>query len=297
MKKTFLSLLTLVLFTLGMTPINATEKVDEKKLANIQIAEKIANIDEEKIPLDFIDRESWKEETKILIEEEYELPVLEIKETVNSIVFVLEEVAIDEAVIGETYVSMVEYTKPNVSVDTYGTSTKAARSTKFMESYIFGGTVLMKKSSFIRSSLKSGGMAAAAAALGLYTGHTLIVGVGEVLVSAIAQSVKANMPNSASSEINVYRQIKTTSRSGYVLTNSNVWQPTYIIHKEDYYSYSQGRIYYTNIPAVPFQTANKWYKEVANSNYYASQATYKNNALYYFNLGKMYLNGSVYDLW
>lgn len=105
---------------------------------------------------------------------------------------------------------------------------------------------------------------------------------------------KKGLLNRLPKDENVYKQTATTARAGYVLDDSNIWQPTYIIHALSYYNYTQGRFYYRKKPAVPYSTDNMLYDTYAYPNYYSTPAKYQANALDYFNKNQIYINGSIY---
>lgn len=234
------------------------------------------------------------------MELEYGLSVVDVFENLESITFIFEEITHDLAEEGVIYPTIIEYIKPTY-IDSRGLlNAKAVPQTKYVEGIMYSGTSLMKKNSFLANLSRSGILAVLSSAIGVSTGHTAVVTTAEVIVSNIASAIKSGLPNTSTVIADVYTQTKTTNRSGQVgivAWNGTVaWKPTYIVEKFDYYSYVQGRIYYSNKPARPYTTNNVLYKTFMNTYFNSTQESFRSRALTYYNKGEIYINGKIYKM-
>lgn len=262
-----LFIVTLILVFLGIitvNKINAAKTRDNHNLKSLKQIQEIANVEEKAIPSHLTDLNVWKEETKDLMETKYELPVVDIIDTQTSVTFVFEEVPPKNAENGVSYPTTVEYNKISSQTDADDSSTLLENQTKYVTVTTYSEPVLKNKSTISGNKIES-------------------------------DSSSINYE-----EVDVYTQTKTTNKSGQVgvvaWDGSVAWKPTYIIEKYDYFTYTLGRIHYSDKPAVGYSTETQWYDSFTNDAFDSSAALYQSKALFYFGNGETYINGKIYKM-
>lgn len=66
--------------------------------------------------------------------------------------------------------------------------------------------------------------------------------------------------------------------------------------KYDYFTFTLGRIQYTDKPAVGYSTETQWYDSFSNDAFDSPAAVYQSKALFYFGNGETYINGKIYKM-
>lgn len=299
MKKILLKsiILAIILTLSGGRAVNAEKIQGMESLEQIQ---KIANIEEKPIPSDLSELEVWKNETKHLMESKYELPVVKIIDTPTSVTFVFEEVLPENAEEGVSYPTVIEYNKVSNQSNSNIVNALPNNQTKYVSAITYSGLFLKKKNSFLANVNRGVIDSILATSIGILVTNGVISKLAEVIVSAIVDSIKSGMPNNSSVTADVYTQTKKTNRSGQVgivaWNGAVAWKPTYIIEKYDYYAFTQGRIYYTNMPAIGYSTDTELYDTFTNTYFYSSAALYQSRALSYYAKGETYINGKIYKM-
>ncbi len=249
---------------LTINKINTAKTKDNHNLKALEQIQEIANIEEKPIPSRLSELKIWKNETKDLMEAKYELPVVDIIDTQTSVRFVFEKVPPKNAENGVSYPTTIEYNKILSETNSEDSSTLLEHQTKYVTVTTYSEPVLKKTNTISGNKTES------------------------------------DASNINYKEVDVYTQTKTTNRSGQVgvvaWDGSVAWKPTYIIEKYDYFTFTLGRIHYTDKPAVGYSTETEWVDSLVNNTFDSPAAFYQSKALFYFSKGEVYINGKIYKM-